>query len=196
MSNLFTILLSFVLLYKYVALFIIVFLSGLILPLPSNTLILALGAFASQGYMNVTLIFIVSLASNVLGDCVGYALTRSLKMRNLIENRLKHFSTTARLKEFIEQYAGWTILITRFLGTLGVVVNFLAGLLDIPFQYFLLYDTIGNALTIACFVFVGYGLGVYTEAYSDITKLLGWIILIIILIFMLIKMFLHKKKKD
>ncbi len=76
MDYLLAALLSYLLLYKYVAVSVVSFLAGLILPLPSNALLLAAGAFASQGYISATAVFFFALVSNVLGDSLGYALTR------------------------------------------------------------------------------------------------------------------------
>ncbi len=192
MDYLLATLLSYLLLYKYVAVSVVSFLAGLILPLPSNALLLAAGAFASQGYISATAVFFFALVSNVLGDSLSYALTRFWGTRIITETRLKRFSAVVRIEQFVRQHARPTILLTRFFGTPGVVANFLCGLLGVPFRRFVVYDIIGNALDIVCFILVGYGLGVYTENYSDIAQLVGWIILIAVLIFLVFKLFLNK----
>jgi len=186
-------LLSYLLLYKYATISVVVFLSGLILPLPSNTLLLAAGAFSSQGYMNVTTIFLVALVSNVLGDSLGYSLTRFWGTRIVTRARLERFSAVVKIERFVHKYARMTILVTRFLGTPGVVVNFLCGLLGVPFRRFVLYDAIGNALDIVFFLLAGYVLGVYSENFSDIAELAGWIVLVAALIFLVFKLFLKKE---
>lgn len=43
---------SYVLLYKYVAIALVVYSGAVILPLPANAMLLAVGAFASQGYFS------------------------------------------------------------------------------------------------------------------------------------------------
>ena len=63
---------SGLLLYKYVVLFIAVFLAGLGLPIPSGTLLVAVGAFASQDYFNLWISFIVALLANIFGDLSIY----------------------------------------------------------------------------------------------------------------------------
>src|SRR5580692_11145941 len=68
--------LSFLLLYKYIALFAFIFFSAVILPLPDNSILLATGAFASQGYFGFWTSLLVALAANVAGDYVGYLLAR------------------------------------------------------------------------------------------------------------------------
>ena len=185
-------LLSYLLLYKYVAIVVVIFLSGLILPLQSNTLLLAAGAFASQNYLNIELLFFTALCANVLGDSVGYALTRFWGTRIITNAYLKRFSAFMRIEQFIYEHTRLTILITRFLGIPGVVVNFMSGLLKIPFRRFVLYDVIGNALDIALFLFIGFVLGVYTENISDMTQLIGWLVVVVLLIFLVVKFFFKK----
>jgi len=193
MDYLLTIFLSYLLLYKYAAIFILVFLSGLLLPIPSNTILLAAGAFASQGYMDTAAVFLSALVANVLGDSIGYSLTRFWGHRIITEARMKRFSAVAMIESFVRRHYGLTIFVTRFMGTPAVVVNFLSGLIRVPFRSFVFYDMLGNALDTACFIWIGYYLGVYTENYSDILSLLGWIFFVAALIF-LAAVFLRNRK--
>jgi membrane-associated protein len=181
-------------LYKYVAVAIIVFVSGLLLPLPSNTLLLASGAFASQGYMNVSVLFFVALISNVLGDSCGYALTRFWGTRIITEKRMQRYSAVAKVERFVRDHARPTILVTRFLGTPGVIVNFFCGLNGVTYRRFVLYDIIGNTLDIGGFLFLGYTLGIYSDNYSNIATLVGWIVFILALIFIIVRFFLKRRK--
>jgi len=193
MDYLLTTLLSYLLLYKYAAIFVIVFLSGLILPLPSNTLLLASGAFASQGYMSAQGIFWAALVSNVIGDSLGYALTRFWGTRFITRERLGRFKAVARTEEFVRTHVRMTILITRFLGTPGSIVNFLCGLSGVAYRRFVLYDAIGNALDTGFFIIAGYYLGTFSENFSDIAELAGWISLVVVLIFLVLRLFWKKR---
>ena len=76
MTSLISGLLAYLLLYKYITLFIVCYLAALLIPLPSNTSLLAASAFASQGYLNIYIVIAVALAANVLGDITGFLLAR------------------------------------------------------------------------------------------------------------------------
>ena len=195
MDYILTTLLSYLLLYKYAAIFVVVLVSGFLLPLPSNTLLMAAGAFASQGYMSAAWVFIVALVSNVLGDCAGYAVTRIWGTRFVSRERLARFKWFTKIEDFVRTYSRLTILVTRFLGTPGSLVNFLCGLIPTPFGRFVLYDTIGNALDTALFLAAGYMLGTFSESFSDIATLVGWIVVILVVIFLIVKLFIRKKNK-
>ena len=69
-------LLSYVLLYKYVAVGLIVYVSAVIVPLPTNAMLLAVGAFASQGYFNYWILAPLAVIANTLGDLTDYGIAR------------------------------------------------------------------------------------------------------------------------
>jgi len=73
--------LSYILLYKYPVLFIVQFLAALIVPFPANTTLVAVGAFAGQGYMSFPISFGIAWAGNVAGDISGYLIARLLQRR-------------------------------------------------------------------------------------------------------------------
>ena len=57
--------LSFILLYKYWAILAITFVASFILPLPMNAIIVAMGAFSSQGYLSGPFALSLTVLTNV-----------------------------------------------------------------------------------------------------------------------------------
>lgn len=194
MAHILSWLLSLLLLYKYFALFFIIITAGILIPWPANTLLLATGAFASQGYFNVWMVFAVALIANVLGDSVGYLLTRKWGLRFIKEHHLKKYSYVDKLNEYIKSNTRMTIFLTRFVGTVGPAVNFLSGLIGIPYGQFLLFDILGNMCDIGFFLVAGYILGGVWQDFSSITNTIGWILLVVILINVSIQIFWNTKK--
>ena len=193
MNYFLTELLSFLLLYKYVGLFLIIYSSAIIVPWPENTILLAAGAFASQGYFNPELTFTVALVANVLGDVTDYGLTRIWGYRVIKEHHLTKYSYINRLRHYVREHAGLTIFATRFTGTIGPLVNFLAGLIGVSFGRFLAFDILGNALDIGIFVVAGYVLGSVWQSFSGIAEIIGWIVLVLFLIYMVIGIIRKKR---
>ena len=66
--------LSYLLIYKYLAFFVLLFLGSFILPLPDNLILLAVGAFASQGYFSFFLVLILAIITTTASDILGYVL--------------------------------------------------------------------------------------------------------------------------
>jgi membrane protein DedA with SNARE-associated domain len=179
MNEILAALLSYLLLYKYVALFLIIFFSAVILPLPDNTVLLAAGAFASQGYLNFWLSFITVLLANVLGDCFDYSLARRYgpAITRRLHVRIPWYID--RLDKYIRGHPRRTIFFTRFIGTADVVANLLAGFINVPLQKFLLWDTLGNIFSLFYILYLGYFLGIYWTTFAGILSVVGWIFFVI-----------------
>jgi membrane-associated protein len=186
-------LLSFLLLYKYWAIFIIVLTGGILIPWPTNTLLLATGAFASQGYFNLALAFTIAVIANVMGDSIGYFLTYKWGFRFIKERHVNRNRYASTITEYMQSHVGLTVFTTRFLGSLDPLTNFLAGLIKIPYKKFVLWSALGNGTDIAVCLLGGYFLGSVWQDFSGITNTMGWILLIVVIINIAISIFWKKK---
>lgn len=182
-------LLSFILVYKYVALFLIVYLGAIIVPWPVNITLLAVGAFASQQYFSFWASLGIAVGANTLGDVTDYGVTRYFGervVRVLQLHRLKFF---AHLKEELRNDAAVTVLLTRFAGSLSSVTNFLAGLVDVPFKTFLTYDLIGNIIEPGAALTLGYAVGNYWNSFSNMVSLIAAIVAVFVLLFVFLRIY-------
>lgn len=176
--------LSFILLYKYWALFLIIFSSSFLLPLPANTILLAMGAFASQGYTNVFIVLFLSIGTNVLADCFGFFLT--YKYGKVVMDKLmkRWDGAFLRIERYLRTYAFGTVFLTRIVGPFAPYVNFLSGLIGVPFLRFFIADILGNSIGISFFVIAGYILGNYWEKFVDDIWVIGAIVFVIFLLYL------------
>ena len=186
-------LLSYILLYKYFAIAVIMLTGAIIVPWPENTMLLATGAFASQGYLSFWAIFGTALVANVVGDVIGYMLTHKWGYRIIKEHHIRKYAYIEKLDKYLRDYAGVTVLLTRFVGTIGPIVNFLSGLAGVPIRKFLAFDIIGNALDTGLFLVAGYILGSVWQNFSGITDTLGWILSAVALLGIVVRVFWKKK---
>jgi membrane protein DedA with SNARE-associated domain len=189
----FGLLFSYLLLYKYVALFVFILLAGIGLPIPSSTLLLAVGAFSSQGYFNLPLSLAIALIANILGDLFDYFLMRKYGPAILRKNYHKRFSFIVKLEkyikyldEYIKNHQRTAIFITRFLGSASTVVNFLSGLTPVPFKTFILYDALGNFLSITFIVFLGFFISESWQSVAGIIGITSTIISVLVLLILAI----------
>jgi len=173
---------SFLLLYKYWALLAIFFISALVLPIPTSTVLLATGAFASQGYFNFFLSLFAIVASNILGDYVGYLLARRYG-RHILD--MMHVGTPASLKSietFLRRHPGPTIFLTRFAGTTDSLANLLAGYSGISHGAFLFYDILGNVVSDGWLLYAGYFLGVHWQDFTGFFNVTDYVLLGVIIV--------------
>ncbi len=189
--------LSYLLLYNYAALFLVGFLAALFLPVPSDTAVLAAGAFASQGYMNIYLVLIVSLAGNIAGDLTGFFLARKygkvlllrIGFRRIIESkRFSHF------EKFITDNAGPTIFLTRFVGQVGPLVNILSGFSKISWKKFLLYEASGEFTDVVALGLAGYFLGSEWQNLTLTLEIIGAGFVVILAVYIFSKIYFRKHR--
>ncbi len=188
-------LLSFLLLYKYIALFAIVYITAVLVPLPTNTMLLAVGAFSSQGYFNFWISLAAAVVANTLGDLTGYAVTRRYGERvihALKLNRLRFFS---QLREELRTDAAVTVFMTRFAGWLSSATNFLAGLVGVPFLTFLWCDLLGNIIEPGAALVIGYAVGNYWNDFSGSFELIAGVVAVSVIIFVLARIHHRIAKK-
>ncbi|HUZ92818.1 MAG TPA: DedA family protein [Candidatus Paceibacterota bacterium] len=181
--------LSYVLLYKYAALFVIVYISALIVPLPSNAMLVAVGAFSSQGYFNFFASLAIATVANTLGDLTDYGITRRWgepAIRKLRFDRVRFFN---HLREELRTDAAVTVFTTRFAGSMSTVTNFLAGLVAVPFRTFLLYDFLGNFIEPFCALGFGWLAGDYWSYFSGTVTLAAGIVAASVILFVLARMY-------
>jgi undecaprenyl-diphosphatase len=180
-------LLSWVLLYKYAALFAIVYSAALLLPLPANATLLAVGAFSSQGYFNFWLSLTIAVVANTLGDLTGYAVTRRWGETVTHALRLHKFQFFNRLADEFRTDAAVTVFMTRFASSLSTISNFLAGLVKVPFRTFLFYDILGNFIEPGVALGLGFLVGDYWSSFSGTFETATGIVAVAVIIFVLFR---------
>lgn len=177
-----TFLLSNLLIYTYVVLFAAVFLAAVALPLPTSTLMLATGAFAGQGFLDLRVAFAVAMIANVSGDLLGYYLARRYGERVIALVRRHPSSYEHALDRFLERSPGLAIFLSRFAGTADPVLNVLSGWAGVSVVRFLWYGILGNVIAIGSVMYLGYLVGENWLAFVDIIRTSGYIVGVIVLL--------------
>ena len=191
-----SIFLSYILVYKYFAVFGLIFLGSFILPLPDNAMIMAIGAFASQGYFNLSLSFILAFSANVMADILGYFVTYKygeLAIRKLKIGNNKYF---LKAGDYVKKYAGITVFVTRISTPFGPLVNFLAGFYKVSFKKFIIFDLLGNLIDFSFYMFLGYWLGNYWQYFVGVAGSFGEVIIIIAVVFIAIRIYARRKNRQ
>jgi membrane protein DedA with SNARE-associated domain len=187
MDSLLTPLLSYLLLYRYVALAFVVYIGAVGAPLPVNEMLLALGAFASQGYFSFWGSLMIAVIANCLGDLTGYAITRKWGDWIVRVLHLRKARFFVHLEEELRSDAAITVFTTRFAGSLSSITNLLAGLVRVPLGTFIFYDFIANVIEPAAALGIGYVVGNYWSDFSNLFTIIAAIFAVGIIMFVLIR---------
>lgn len=148
----------------YLGLFGIVFAeSGLLIGffLPGDSLLFTAGILASQGYGHILTVVAACFLGAVLGDSVGYAFGRRagpaiFKRDDSIIFNKEHIT---RARDFYAKYGAKTIILARFIPVVRTFAPILAGVGEMSYRTFLLYNLIGGLIWGVGLPLLGYYLG-------------------------------------
>ena len=152
--------------WVYVILFVIVFAeTGLVIApfLPGDSLLFAAGAIAALpgSPLNPVWLAVLLSAAAILGDAVNYTVGRKIgpsifrSSTSRLLNR-KHLEKTHR---FYEKYGGRTIIIARFVPIVRTFAPFVAGIGEMSYRRFAIYNVTGGIAWVGLFVASGYLFG-------------------------------------
>ena len=155
---------------------VIVFLGALGIPFPGTLLIIAAGAFSREGFLPWHTTGLLVWIAVVLGDCIGYAL--GYYAREPVMNRLGSSDRWMKAESFFQRWGGVSVFLTRFLITgIAVPVNVMAGMGNISFRTFLIYDVSGEAIWVFGYGGLGYLFGSQWEVVGEFINNFGGLIL-------------------
>ncbi|MBI4119295.1 MAG: VTT domain-containing protein [Parcubacteria group bacterium] len=148
----------------YFGLFGIIFAeSGLFIGffLPGDSLLFTAGFLASQGFLNIWILMLLTFVGAVLGDNFGYAFGRKVgpAIFNREDSALFHKRHLEQAKTYYERYGKTTIILARFMPVIRTFAPILAGVGKMNYSAFFMYNVIGGALWAAGLPWIGYYLG-------------------------------------
>lgn len=170
----------------YVGVFGIVFAeTGLFLGFffPGDSLLFVAGFLASQGLFSLPLLIVGIFLSGVLGNLFGYEFGRRIGLKifsredSLIFKKAHAFKAQA----FYEKHGPKTILLARFMPIVRTFAPIIAGVANMHFRTFFIYNVVGSLVWTLGLVLLGFSLG----SVIDVDRyLLPLIVTIIVLSFL------------
>lgn len=143
----------------YVFLFLIIFCeTGLVVTpfLPGDSLIFAAGTLAATGIMSwwsLPLFIIAAITGNMLNYQIGRFLSERVRSRQKM--RLIKQEYIDKTQSFFDKHGGATIIITRFMPILRTFSPFVAGVGEMAYPRFLLFNSIGGISWATTFFLIG-----------------------------------------
>jgi membrane-associated protein len=132
--------------------------------LPGDSLLVTAGLLAATtGVFNIWLLGLLLTVASILGNTAGYAIGRATGPRlfsrenSLLFNK-KHLY---RAHEFYERHGGKTVIIARFMPIVRTFVPVVAGMGQMGYRRYTLFNVVGGIGWIWSMLFIGYFLGRY-----------------------------------
>ncbi len=150
--------------WTYAILFLIVFAeTGLVVTpfLPGDSLLFAAGAICAIGTLDVGLLVLLLIVAAIIGDSLNYTIGRRFG-DVIVRSRLGRFirpEYIQRTQAFYERHGGKTIILARFMPIVRTFAPFVAGVGNMHYPRFLLYNVVGGIVWVAGFGLLGYWFG-------------------------------------
>jgi membrane protein DedA with SNARE-associated domain len=160
--------------HGYLAVAGFIFLEDFGIPVPGETILIAAAIYAGSGRLNIVLVALIGFVAAVVGDNVGYLIGR-FGGRPLVEHYGRYiFLTPERIDKatgFFERQGPKIIVVARFIEGLRQANGIVAGLSEMHWLRFVLFNSLGAALWVGLWTSVGYLAGSHVAAiYSYVTR--------------------------
>lgn len=163
--------------------------------LPGDSLLFVAGAVTAIAGLNVHLFVAILIVAAVLGDAVNYFVGSKLGVR-AFENKNSRIFKPAyldRTQAFYDKYGAFSIVMGRFVPIVRTFVPFLAGVAQMPYRRFFIYNLIGGVLWISLLTYAGYLFGNIPWVKKNLS-LIVIVIVIVSVLPMLIKFWQERRK--
>jgi membrane protein DedA with SNARE-associated domain len=144
----------------YLAVFVLVGLESMGVPLPGETSLIAASVLAAHGTLSLALVIGAAAAGAIVGDNGGYVLGRQ-GARRLLDRpgrwERQREQLVERGERFFRRYGGKAVFLGRWVTGVRLVIAWLAGANRYPWPQFLAWNAAGGicwAVSIAILAFV------------------------------------------
>ena len=156
--------------YGYLALIVSIFLEGIGVPMPGQSLMIAASIISSEHVMNLSLVMIVSWLScffgNTCGYLIGYNFEGWLDKKGYISG-----PKMQKLQSTIQKYGPACLVVSRFVEGMKQFMPLACGIAKMPRKEFLLGNAIATTIWVAVFSlltnFTFEHLSVLSQFYTD-----------------------------
>ena len=160
-------------LYGYPALFAIVAIAAVGVPLPVTLLLIVTGSLAAQGAMNVWVAIAIASVGSVAGDQIGFSVGR-WGGKALVARFSRTIGSAERIGELDAKAKSWGsagVFFSRWLVTpLGPWINLASGAADYSWLRFTLWDFLGESFGAGIYIWLGL---VFSDRVQEVGAILG-----------------------
>ena len=146
--------------HGYLAVFVVLLVSGFGVPIPEDISLVAGGIIAGLGYADVRVMCAVGLAGVLIGDMTVFLIGRHFGTRAMRLRWVAHLLTPrryAQVQEKFERYGNRLMFVARFLPGLRTAVFLSAGMSQrVSFARFIALDGLAAMISVPVWIGLGY----------------------------------------
>jgi membrane protein DedA with SNARE-associated domain len=159
--------------WGYLALLVLLLLTGIGSPIPEDLLLLVGGYLVFTGVIGWPLTLTVSLVGVVGSDMVLYSAGRHLawRPRGNLEERVLSPGRLRRVTRWFDRIGPAAVFAARLIPGTRALVFVTAGLRGLPASRFLIYDLLGALIWVPLLLFLGHRLG---GRIGDLSSVVRW----------------------
>ena len=162
--------LNWVSVYGPPALFVLLMLGIVGLPIPDETLLVFSGYLIYKGTMNPATTWLFAFGGSICGITLSYTIGRTLGM-GVVDRYGKYLHITEakvdKMHKFFEGYGHWALTFGYYIAGVRHFTAIVAGMSKLQFPIFALFSWGGAALWVSTFLALGYFLGDKWEAAAE-----------------------------
>ena len=171
--------------WGYLAIFVLVILGNLGIPVPEESILILAGYLVWQGALRLPLVLLVGILSAIAGDNLGYWVGRRYGQAAVVRYGRWVRLTPARLdasRRVVTQYGAVGVFVARFIAGLRFLAGPVAGSTGLAPLAFVTANTLGAMLYVPTMVAAGYGvaygLGDYLKQFEHVVGRIEQVVLV------------------
>ena len=132
---------------------------------PGDTLLLTAGVFSAQGKLpEVEIVIAVIAFAAILGDNIGYQIGKRYGRRlfQKPDSLIFRPEYARKAEAFFNRYGAKTMLVAHFIPIVRTFAPPVAGIANMPYKKYFMYDAIGDIFWATSITLVGYWFGSIT----------------------------------
>lgn len=159
---------------------------------PGTIILMVVGFLTSQDYASFSFVLVVAIIGGIIGDIVGYYVGKHGKKLFKTHEGVFVYSHIETGKLFFLKHGKKSLFIGKFMGPIRPIVPFLAGLSDLPFRIFFIWNGIGTIAWTSMYILLGFLFGKHWKVLGTWSSRFT-ILLVLIVIGVVVYYIQHQK---
>lgn len=188
----------------YFGIAFLMFVDNVFPPIPSEIIMPSAGYTASRGQLHIVGVIMAGSIGSILAAALLYAIGRKISHAALFRwaDRYGKYlfiksKDIQKALDWFEKYGHRIVFFGRMVPAVRSLISIPAGMSQMPFLKFMLYSSLGTIIWTTFLAYVGFYFGENQQVMSMIMQRVGYVILVIVLIFAVwwgYRKFYQKKK--